>query len=102
MTLYVGEQARIVFTGSEYGSGEPLTEANVISADILILDRDSSVLLEEDMVWDESETLWEYRWDTTDLESGTYKFRVRVVGADGRPSWEWGRARLAKNPTIVT
>lgn len=101
MTKYVGEQFRIVVTAKDYGSGD-LDDTNVDSVTLLILDRDATVLVDEEpMSWDADEALWEYLWDTVDLSAGSYKYKVTVIGADGKPSWEWLRVRLAKNPTIT-
>lgn len=103
MTLYVGEQLRIVFSGKEYDKRTPLTDENVNGASVLILDCDSSVLVSDGvMTWDEDESLWEYKWDTTGLTAGTYRYRVTALGADNKPSVEWGRVRLARQPTIAT
>lgn len=103
MTLYVGEQIRIVFSGKEY-NGDTLTDANVNGVTIVILHCDSTVPVvnEEDMTWVSDETLWEYKWATTGLIQGTYKYRITVIGSDGNPSVEWGRVRLARQPSIVT
>lgn len=103
MTLYVGEQLRIVFTGKEYGNREPLTDSNVNSATVLILNQNSTVLVAEaTMAWDPTEAHWEYKWDTAGLAAGTYKYRITVVGADGKPSVEWGRVRLSRQPSIIS
>lgn len=103
MTLYVGEQVRIVATAAEYGDGDVLTEDNVSTVTIAIYqnteDGMEEILAETAMTWDDEEEHWEYKWDTTGLDTGSYKYRVKVVGADGKPSWEWLRARLSRNPT---
>lgn len=102
MTLYIGEQIRIVFTGKEYNGKTALTEDNVNSASVLIIDCDSTVLVAEGvMTWDTAEALWEYKWDTTGLTHGTYRYRITVIGVDGKPSVEWGRVRLARQPSIA-
>jgi hypothetical protein len=102
MTLYVGEQLRIIATGTEYGTTVPLTDTNVTAVTVTILDRDQTVLIDEaPMTWNPDEALWMYKWDTEGLTSGSYRYRVTVTGADGEPSIEWGRARLARQPTIA-
>lgn len=102
MTTYAGEQHRIIATGKEYGGTAPLTDTNVTSVSLTILDLDATILLaDQPMTWNADESLWEYKWDTDGLPKGTYKYKVLVIGADGGPSFEWGRARLAKQPTIT-
>lgn len=104
MTAYVGEQLRIVLTAREYGTnGATITEDNVTSVKVTILNRDQTVLIDDaDMTWNATEAIWQYKWDTIGLTQGTYRYRITVVGADNQPSIEWGRARLSRQPTIAT
>jgi hypothetical protein len=93
-----------VFTGREYkgsvSAGVVLTEDNVTSASVLIVDCDSSVVVDEGtMNWNADDLLWEYKWDTSGLPAGSYRYRITVIGADGNPSIEWGKTRLARQPS---
>jgi flagellar hook assembly protein FlgD len=110
MTLYVGEQIRISTKAREYAlrgaTGVLITDDNVTSVKITILNKNQSVRINEaDMEWNEDEGIWQYKWDTSSgspaVSSGTYRYRITVVGADGKPSIEWGTIRLARQPTIV-
>lgn len=111
MTLYVGEQIRISTSAREYAvkgsTGVPITDANVTSVKITILNKDQTVRINDaDMDWDEDEGIWYYKWDTASgspvATTGTYRYRITIVGADGKPSVEWGKVRLARQPSIVT
>lgn len=110
MTLYVGEQVRVSTKAREYAvagaTGELITDENVTSVTITILNQNQTVRINEaDMAWDEDEEVWEYKWDTSSgspaVTTGTYRYRVTVVGADGKPSIEWGKIRLARQPSIA-
>ena len=110
MTLYVGEQVRISTTAREYAakgtSGALITDSNVTSVKITILNQDQTVPVNEaDMDWDAGEKIWYYKWDTAASDpavaAGTYRYKVTVVGADGKPSIEWDRIRLSRQPSIV-
>lgn len=110
MTLYVGEQVRVSTVAREYSvagaTGALITDQNVTSVKITILNQDQTVRVNDaDMDWDSDEEIWEYKWDTASgspaVTSGTYRYRVTVVGADGKPSVEWGRIRLSRQPTIA-
>lgn len=102
MTTFAGEQLRIVAKGREYGrSGVVLTDDMVNGATLTILKPDATVLIDEEaLTWDEEENLWFYKWDTDGLTPGTYKYRATFLGLDNKPSIEWGKARLVKQPTI--
>lgn len=110
MTLYVGEQIRVSTQGRDYAvkgaKGKPLTDENVLSAKVTILNPNKTIRIDEaDMTWDEEEKIWYYKWDTADgsppVIQGTYQYRVTVVGADGKPSVEWDKVRLARQPVVV-
>lgn len=111
MTLYVGEQIRISTEAREYAKkgtlGTLITDENVTSVTVTILNKDQTVRVNEaDMIWDEDESLWEYKWDTASglpaTTAGTYYYKITGVGADGKPSIEWGKIRLARQPTITS
>lgn len=110
MTLYVGEQIRVSTHGRDYAvkgvKGKPLTDVNVLSAKVTILNPNKSVRISEaDMSWDSEEKIWYYKWDTADgsppATTGTYQYRVTIVGVDGKPSIEWGKVRLARQPVVI-
>jgi hypothetical protein len=101
MTLYAGEQFRITTTAKEY-DGAKLSSANVQSVKITILNSNQTTLIDEvEMDWDADEALWYYLWDTAGLVTGSYRYKVTVVGDDGKPSIEWDKVRLARQPSIV-
>lgn len=111
MTLYVGEQIRVSTRAHEYAVkgklGTPITDENVTSVKITILNRNNTVRIDDaDMTWDDEEKIWYYKWDTSSgspaVTAGNYRYRTTVVGADGKPSVEWGTVRLARQPSIVT
>lgn len=111
MTLYVGEQIRVSTMAREYAvrgsAGELITDSNVTSVKITILNQNQTVRINEaDMDWDADEGIWYYKWDTSEgspaVTTGTYRYRVTVVGADGKPSIEWGKIRLSRQPSIVS
>lgn len=108
MTLYVGEQIRISTVAREYAvrgrSGAPITPDNVTSVKITILNQDKTVLINDaTMTWSADEMVWYYKWNTdTGVTAGTFHYKITVVGSDGRPSIEWGKVRLARQPTIAT
>jgi hypothetical protein len=97
MTTYAGEEFRITATVKDFDN-TVLTEDNVNDVVAEIYDCDTGLVASGDMTWDEEESLWYYLWDSTGADPGTYKYRVVVTGADGKSSWEWGRARLSRNP----
>lgn len=110
MTLYVGEQIRISTQAREYSvkgsSGQLITDTNVTSVRITILNQDQTVRINDvDMNWDAGEKIWYYKWDTASgtpaVTTGTYRYRITVVGVDGKPSIEWGKIRLSRQPSIV-
>lgn len=110
MTLYVGEQVRISTVAREYAVkgavGEPITDENVTSVKITILNKDQTIRIDDaEMDWSDDENIWFYKWDTDSgspaVTTGTYRYRITVVGVDGKPSIEWGTIRLARQPSIV-
>lgn len=102
MTQHVGETYIIDTTATGY-YGEQLDVDDVNSVTITILNRDATVQVDEAaMVWNATIAKWQYVWNTVGLEPGTYRYRVLIVGVDGRPNFEWKRTRLKKVPTVVT
>lgn len=101
MTLYVGEQFRITAVAREY-DGARLDSGDVQSVTVTVLNPSQSILIDEaDMDWDADESLWFYLWDTASISHGSYRYRVTVTGTDGKPSIEWGKVRLSRQPSIV-
>lgn len=100
MTHYAGELTEIVHTATK--NGEALVPADVTEVWITLYTSDLEVLLAETaMSWDATFARWQYLWDTTGLDPGTYRARVRIEGLDGGSVWEYRRIRLARNPVPV-
>lgn len=100
MTLYAGELTKIVHTATKDGAA--LAPADITDVWITIYTSDLEVLIAETvMSWDATHERWQYLWDTTDLDPGTYRVRVRIEGVDGGSVWEYRRVRLARNPVTV-
>lgn len=103
MTIYAGET--LVITHTAQVDGVDLTNAEVDYVTIEIFDSAGDVIEDGEMVWDAGQDRWEYVWVTndgaatpTELESGTYRAKVTVVGLSGTENWEYKRIRLARNP----
>jgi hypothetical protein len=96
MTLYVGEATRVIHTASREGTA--LTDSDVSDVLITIYQGTEEVESETSMDWDADEGHWFYLWDTTGLDPGTYRAKVRIEGVDGGSVWEYKRLRLARNP----
>lgn len=107
MVLYVGEQIRISTKAREYAlkgaTGSIITDEDATSVTISIMNGKGEVYVDEaNMVWSDDESIWFYKWDTSSGSpspvAGSYHYRTTVVGADGKPSVEWGKVRLARQP----
>jgi hypothetical protein len=61
-------------------------------------DIDDPVLPEQTMTWDDDYFDWMYEWDTTEVDAGTYKAKI-VLTVDGKPSIEYKRIRVKRDPT---
>lgn len=97
MTQYVGEITKIVQTATK--DGVALTQDDVTAVWITLYDSSLEVFLAEtEMSWDVGDQRWEFLWDTTGLDFGTYRAKVRIEGVDGGSVWEYQRIRLARNP----
>lgn len=100
MTLYAGELTKIVHTATK--DGVALAPADVDDVWISIYNADLTELMAETtMTWDSAQSRWQYLWDTTGIEPGTYRVRVRIEGVDGGSVWEYRRVRLARNPVEI-
>lgn len=97
MTLYAGELLRITSTGADF-DGTAFTPSNVTGVDVTIFSGEGIVLMDAAMDWDAGEGVWSYLWDTDGANPGSYRYRVTYTDLDGKQSWEWKRARLARNP----
>lgn len=100
MTLYAGERVKVTHTARN--DDEALLPDDVTAVWISLYDSVPEILVAEtEMTWDSVKLRWQYLWDTTGLEAGTYRARVRVEGVDGGSVWEYKRIRLARNPVEV-
>lgn len=99
MTLYAGET--FVITHTATNDSVELTDDDVESVVVEIYNSDGDVVVEETaMTWDDTQSRWEYVWDTggaTPIDSGTYRAKVTVESLD-TTNWEFKRIRLARNP----
>ena len=101
MTLYAGE--RVVITHTATYQAVALTNADVtvyISIDDPTSASPSSVLhassAREDaeaMDWDAVDERWEYEWDTTGIEAGTYRAKVMIDD----DNWEYINIKLKED-----
>lgn len=100
MTLYVGELTKIVHTATK--DGVALEPDDVTAVWVTLYTSDLEILVDEtEMSWDLNFDRWQFLWDTTGLDPGTYRARVRIEGIDGGSVWEYRRIRLARNPVTV-
>ena len=98
MTFYVGEQFRVAASATDY-DGDVLVSTDAASVVVSIFDRDgTAIVTNQPMTWDTENSEWEYKWNTTGLDSGSYRAKVVFTGLDGGASWEWQRVRLNRNP----
>ena len=98
MTFYAGEEFRITTTVDDF-DGVALTDADVTDVVITIFDSEQTEIASSSMTWETDE--WVYLWNTNGLDAGSYRYRIAVEGVNGNLSWEWRRARLARNPIEV-
>ena len=94
MTLYAGE--RVVITHTATYQGTELTNADVtvyISIDDPTSASPSSVLHASSMDWDAVDERWEYEWDTTGIEAGTYRAKVMI----DNDNWEYINIKLKED-----
>lgn len=100
MTLYAGERVKVTHTATK--DSEALVPGDITAVWISIYDAEREVLVDETlMTWDSTKSRWQYLWDTSGLDPGTYRARVRIEGVDGGSVWEYKRVRLARNPVEV-
>jgi hypothetical protein len=97
MTLYAGELTKIVHTATK--DGEALLPGDVTGVSIILYDSTlEEVVGSSTMTWDSVKLRWQYLWDTSDMDAGTYRAKVTITGVDGGSVWEFKRIRLARNP----
>lgn len=100
MTLYAGELSKIIHTATK--DGVALLPADVTAVYVTIYNAAlAEEVAETTMSWDADQARWQYLWDTTGVDPGTYRVRVRIAGVDGGSVWEYKRLRLARNPVTV-
>lgn len=98
MTLYLGETILLSHTATF--DGEDLTDSNTESVDIIIYNADEEeVVTSTPMIWNATDSRWEYWWDTdnVDLTSGRYTCKVTVTTTNG-VNWEYFKVALKANP----
>jgi hypothetical protein len=97
MTLYAGEEVKVTSTVSDF-DGVALTDLNVQNVKVTIYDSTPAIIVNAaTMSYDSTRLYFYYMWNTTGRSPGTYKAKVVATGADGLPSWEWKRIRLARD-----
>lgn len=101
MTQYAGELTKIVHTATK--DAEALVPDDVTAVWITVYSSDFSEELvgETEMTWDTDHERWQHLWDTTAVDAGTYKAKVRIEGVDGGSVWEYRRIRLARDPAAA-
>lgn len=101
MTQYAGELTKIVHTATK--DAEELVPDDVTAVWVTVFTSDFSeeVVAETEMTWDTNHDRWQYLWDTSAVDSGTYKAKVRIEGVDGGSVWEYRRIRLARDPAAA-
>lgn len=100
MTQYAGELTKIIHTATK--DGTELTPADVTAVWISVFSGTfDPVITETEMTWDAEKDRWGYLWDTTGVDHGTYRIKVRIEGVDGGSVWEYRRVRLARDPVAA-
>lgn len=99
MPYYAGSPVLIATTAKGFDD-EVLTQADVIGLQVSVYDNTGTVqvLAPQTMTWNELKLRWQYEWDTTGIEPGTYKAQVELIGEDNLPTPDFIRIRLAKLP----
>jgi hypothetical protein len=88
MTTYAGETLTVTHTATY--KGIELTDVDV-QVFITIRDSDAVVVVaESEMTWDPVAEHWEYLWDTTGVDAGTYRAQVMIDD----DNWEYKNIRL--------
>lgn len=110
MTDYVGEEFRVTTTGTDWDKSA-LVPAKVTGLFVEIWNAAKEVVIpESEMAWVEQESLWEYLWLSTEdglttvddggtaIAPGSYRAKIKLIDLDGKPSWEFVKIRLSRNP----
>lgn len=102
MTGYNGERRTICHTAT--ADGVAMVPADCAGVFVTVYSRDFTeiVLAEVLMVWNTTKLRWEYVWDTTEVDAGTYQARVRILGVDGLSNWEYFRLKLTLDRVPVS
>lgn len=97
MTLYAGELVKITQTALK--DDEALLPDDITAVWLTLYNAEAAIVVDEtEMDWDATFDRWQYLWDTTGVDPGSYRARVRVEGVDGGSVWEYQRFRLTRNP----
>lgn len=100
MTLYAGDTAYITL-GADDWDDDVLTVDDVASVRVDVQDADAAFLVTAaDMNWVSEHNLWLYKWDTTDVDPGSYRAKVLITGIDGSHSKEFIIVRLKKDRSL--
>lgn len=97
MTLYAGAHVRV--TDKAKFDGVAMVPADVTSVSITIFDAVGAIVVNPSaMTWDSAKLRWQYLWDTTGIDAGTYTARVTITTLDGATSPAWLRIHLKCSP----
>lgn len=104
MAIYAGET--LIITNTMTLDGRALDEDDVESVEIVIYDSAGEVVVEQTLMsWNQVDSRFEYRWDTSPggstpmaLDPGSYRAKIIVYGDEGEENWEYVKIRLARNP----
>lgn len=101
MTAYNGERLTICQTADMDGDAMVPDDNDGVFVTVYSSDFLTVVLAEQPMVWNTDKLRWEYVWDTTAVEPGTYQAKVRILGVDGLSNWEYGRLKVTRDKVPV-
>jgi hypothetical protein len=96
MTIYAGETIRVATTAVDFDSSTPIVDSDVVSATIEIFDG-QDLLVNESLLWNPDLSEWYYDWDTTGVDPGSYRARLKLSGAEWH-TWEYVTVRFKANP----
>lgn len=96
--MYVGETVRIKSTITDF-NGDALTPDSVTTAEVTIYI--GATPLVGTLTYSTTREYWFYDWDTEGMAGGSYKAKLRFVGA-AYDTWEYLTIRLKAIPEGVT
>jgi hypothetical protein len=99
MPIYPGEHIQVAGSAKQFDGKTPLSDRDVTSVTINIFDSDGTeVLVETAMSYDSDSTpRWTYIWDTTGIDSGTYRARIKFTGVTF-VSFEYHSISISEDP----